>query len=174
MSSDATDGLLSQQQTSNARRSSHDVSSSSSSSSSSSASGFHSQNVHLPQTMTLQLPSDPKSSHPHHPYQKPVLSSMATHLHDLEQQHQFQVENAALVEDFRNERKTWHSCCFRMDRCAAMHFSQLFFSFVILAFCITQLVREGTSSSSSSTYFALIGVTCGYQLGIHSAHIGTQ
>ena len=59
---------------------------------------------------------------------------------------------------------TWRSCCIIMDRKAAIYFTQLFISLIIIAFCLTMLFLHPTDCNKESTYIGLLTFTIGVHL----------
>ena len=59
---------------------------------------------------------------------------------------------------------TWHSCCIVMDRKAAIYFTQLFISLIIIAFCLIMLFLHPDDCNKEATYIGLLTFTIGVHL----------
>ena len=67
--------------------------------------------------------------------------------------------------ELKRERydNTWDSCCFRLDRRAAMFFSQLFISLLVMVFCLYQLLTK-SSCETDALYSGLLTLILGVYL----------
>lgn len=86
-------------------------------------------------------------------------------LERLKLTHQIDVEDKKIaVETDEREFKHkfyWESCCLRIDKRAITYFSQMTFSAVIIAFCISMLVAN-QNCETFSRYSPLLTFVVGY------------
>ena len=59
---------------------------------------------------------------------------------------------------------TWRSCCIIMDRKAAIYFTQLFISLIIICFCLTMLILFPEDCNKEATYIGLLTFIIGVHL----------
>ena len=74
------------------------------------------------------------------------------------------ITHAIEVEDNEREYKhktQWESCCVRADKRAITYFSQVVFSAIIIAFCISMLVSN-QDCATFSRYRPLLTFVIGY------------
>jgi hypothetical protein len=59
---------------------------------------------------------------------------------------------------------TWRSGCLIMDRRAAIYFTQLFISLIVICFCLYMLLNHPEDCNKESTYIGLLTLVIGVHL----------
>lgn len=75
------------------------------------------------------------------------------------------------VQNEKNRRDTWQSCCIEADKQSVVYFGQLSLSFAVLSFCAVMLVRADGDCDRSSPYIGLVSFILGKAL---SSFIGSN
>jgi len=75
----------------------------------------------------------------------------------------------ALAPAEEADAETWDSCCMRIDRRATVYFTQLSISFIIMFFCIYQLLRY-EDCDSRNFYSSLLTLVIGMYVPSPAIH----
>lgn len=85
--------------------------------------------------------------------------------------HEIIVEQLQHRQNLEDQKQTWRSCCLYMDRRAVIYFAQLIFCIAVSIFCASQLALypEPQHAEGREKYVLLLGLMCGFELGLVSA-----